>query len=730
MSLTISIRFLSGRAHLHHWQAHHSDGKIDWPPAPWRLLRALTAVAGRGLTTLPNPDFVFDPGKKLKATKKNPVSTCPPENYKALPNNWFGSEEPVDEIPLSQLASLLAALTPAPEIWLPTTSGGHTRQFFPIHEGGIVKNTGSAVFDTFAVISKEYPIFYYWPNVTLDDDQLCNLKQILHRLTYFGRAESWCEAMPHTAAPDNLDVIQGIQLGRTHWRCLCIKDGGKPEGQEHLDYILERKLVSLSLRENILNQEALSLFGDLKRPKKLEAKKQLKNTSIIDGLDLDAWPGRLELINSSKGQQLVARKLWTNDEIELCMQDIKSEEGKKFVKNLIQKCIKPDSEWNEWVEKFKRSPDSILLLRCLLRESGQDMKDGLERPIGTRWVHYAVPRAIYNLPRPSARKKIPREESIDMVRYALNTANIHRPVLPPLTDTLLVAEKFRNAILALHSSPSICLSGHQTNGDPNNDNDHAFYWPTDEDNDGFIDHVTVYCPRGFQPSEIKALRRLCRIRQRGGRPDLLITPLYVGKAKDFKPWQTKETTTFVSATPYFCPVHLTHGRNKSGKRRPIVPEIIKSLLIKKVISNDAEVKSIQEIVFDYAPSELRKINHALSQHEITEPVPPRQFFPVIASPDIFPPLPSNGKLNDRRFQGGFLKNPDDGFPFGMSIGILTNEGTKFVRAMSFCRQRRSHKAKGYGRIFYIEFNKPRSSNPFAIGDQCHFGLGLFVPVKP
>ena len=55
MPLYISIRFLTGRAHLHHWHAHHSDGKVDWPPSPWRLLRALVAAAGTGLTSLPEP---------------------------------------------------------------------------------------------------------------------------------------------------------------------------------------------------------------------------------------------------------------------------------------------------------------------------------------------------------------------------------------------------------------------------------------------------------------------------------------------------------------------------------------------------------------------------------------------------------------------------------------------------------------------------------------------------
>src|SRR5579884_263641 len=56
MPLSISIRFLTGRAHLHPWQTHHSEGRVEWPPSHWRLLRALVAIAGRGLTALPYPD--------------------------------------------------------------------------------------------------------------------------------------------------------------------------------------------------------------------------------------------------------------------------------------------------------------------------------------------------------------------------------------------------------------------------------------------------------------------------------------------------------------------------------------------------------------------------------------------------------------------------------------------------------------------------------------------------
>ncbi len=378
----------------------------------------------------------------------------------------------------------------------------------------------------------------------------------------------------------------------------------------------------------------------------------------------------------------------------------------------------------------------VLLLRCLLRESGQDIKDGLERPIGTRWVHYAVPRAIYDVPRPKPRPRSRRQECVNLVRYALNTATVGRPVLPPVTDTLLVADRFRSAVMALCPEPSSNLSGHEADGMPCGGSAHARWWPVDEDNDGFIDHVMVWAPGGFEIGDVDALRRLTRIRQRGGRPDLLVTPTFVGTDSGYSLWrqgpsgdnQCGCTTTFVSATPYFCPVHLSHGRGKSGKERPVVPELLKSLKVQGIISEDAEVQAVREIVFDYAPHELAANVAAADSGRVTEPVPPRQYFPVIAKPVTYAPLPRFDQDAPQQFRGACVKDPDAGYSFGLSIGLCVDNGSRFIRAMSFCRRRRHSRVKGCGRLFTVRFRDQRPPRPFAIGDQCHFGLGLFIPV--
>lgn len=339
MSLCISIRFLTGRAHLHHWHAHHSDGKVDWPPSPWRLLRALVAVAGTGMTSLPEP---LD--EQIADTLD-------------------------DAIPVSRLASLLAALAAPPKIWLPRTGGGHTRQFLPKE----FKSTGSAVFDTFATVSKETPIVFEWPDVDLapDDQRFTDLQTLLRRLTYFGRAESWCDA---TAQKDRPASLKADEPHQTHWCCDSVEPGVKLRGREYVDYTLERRLAPEIPLDTRLREQVVGILAclDVKFFESKTAKKTGKTTEKW----VKATPAKLAA----------------------------------FKKHLTEE------------------PEGVSLLRCLLRSSGEDIKAGLERPAGSRWVHYTVPRAIYQLPASAPRRTINLQTDaprITLMRFALNTASVN-----------------------------------------------------------------------------------------------------------------------------------------------------------------------------------------------------------------------------------------------------------------------------------------------------------------
>ncbi len=366
MPLSISIRFLTGRAHLHPWQTHHNEGRVEWPPSQWRLLRALVAVAGRGLTTLPYPDEGPpprpDPVAHLPGMTKPKERGVPPEAKKKLsfskakqtlrlnepltdteadawnaanPGDSFAraldhlraliaaippralADTEADEVPLSRLAALLHALCGTPTIWLPKTAGGHTRQYFPVHEGKtpnkpedlttrIVKNSGSAVFDTFATVRKDQPLVFHWPDVNLDPQSLADLRLILGRMTYFGRAESWCRADAHGGDVKELSVVTK-GTGQTHWRCACIEDIGSVDGKEYRDYTLERRLASCR------DEDLQAQVSDL-----------LPRTKPV--------------------------------------------------------ATEPRPREDDFRKLLRQEPPKLALLRCLLRESGQDIKDGLEHP--------------------------------------------------------------------------------------------------------------------------------------------------------------------------------------------------------------------------------------------------------------------------------------------------------------------------------------------------------------
>ena len=66
---------------------------------------------------------------------------------------------------------------------------------------------------------------------------------------------------------------------------------------------------------------------------------------------------------------------------------------------------------------------------------------------------------------------------------------------------------------------------------------------------------------------------------------------------------------------------------------------MKSLKIQGVITEEEDLERIQEIVFDYAPQELTATIEEVTSGRVSEPVPPRQYFPVAAPPLVYPPLP-------------------------------------------------------------------------------------------
>jgi CRISPR-associated protein Csb2 len=141
----IELRFPTGRMHATPWGRHVNEGAVEWPPSPWRLLRALVATW------------------HLKAREK------------------------VSETIMRELVHALAEK--APTVDLPKASLGHTRHYMPIIEGKNQKTT--KVFDTFVHVAG--PLRIHW-DVSLSPSQTQALALLFERLGYLGRAEALVEA--------------------------------------------------------------------------------------------------------------------------------------------------------------------------------------------------------------------------------------------------------------------------------------------------------------------------------------------------------------------------------------------------------------------------------------------------------------------------------------------------------------------------------------------------------
>ncbi|HID49496.1 MAG TPA: type I-U CRISPR-associated protein Cas5/Cas6 [Chromatiales bacterium] len=163
--LAIGFRFLAGRYHANPWGRHVNEADIEWPPAPWRVSRAL-------------------------------IST------------WYHKADP-QRFPFDQLEALIDVLSEERPVYhLPPAVHAHTRHYMPQWKG----NT-SLVFDAFARVNPESELVIVWPDVDLPDKLALLLDELLHKVGYLGRAESWVEArrVPDDELPDGFPCLPGEQ---------------------------------------------------------------------------------------------------------------------------------------------------------------------------------------------------------------------------------------------------------------------------------------------------------------------------------------------------------------------------------------------------------------------------------------------------------------------------------------------------------------------------------------
>lgn len=163
---TLLIRFPGRRYHATPWGHHVNEGQIEWPPSPWRLLRALLAT---GYAKLHWP------------------AAGPPPLACAL---------------IEKLASV------APSYRLPDAVGSHSRHYMPLARFKNGREDTTLVFDTWAQIDAGL-LGIRW-GVGLSTEERALLADLARELGYLGRSESWVEAtLADDDAAPGFDVLAG-----------------------------------------------------------------------------------------------------------------------------------------------------------------------------------------------------------------------------------------------------------------------------------------------------------------------------------------------------------------------------------------------------------------------------------------------------------------------------------------------------------------------------------------
>ncbi|MCL5945906.1 MAG: type I-U CRISPR-associated protein Csb2 [Planctomycetes bacterium] len=243
----MKLYFPGGRYHATPWGHHVNEGLIEWPPSPWRLLRALIAC---GFTT----------------------------------RHWI-------EIPPMACSLIEKLALVFPSYKLPEITVAHTRHYMPYIEGKDQKTT--LVLDTFAKHwrGEADHMLIHWPCV-LTSDETALLATLTHNLSYLGRSESWVEAELIPDASISLETFDAIP---------CQHDGQHDQRQEQVSlmapipanyYISWRKEQVDDAGANLGLQRGKSKTSEKLLRKQVELKKSLPlNLIACLTQDTACWKG-------------------------------------------------------------------------------------------------------------------------------------------------------------------------------------------------------------------------------------------------------------------------------------------------------------------------------------------------------------------------------------------------------------------------------------------------------
>ncbi len=316
-------------------------------------------------------------------------------------------------------------------------------------------------------------------------------------------------------------------------------------------------------------------------------------------------------------------------------------------------------------------------------------------PEGSRWVTCTRPRNILQ-PRRSRPPSPKKQKRYTVARFALSSS-----VLPLVTDAMPFAEMTRFALSHCRAgnSYSPALMGKTKDGEPLNGHEHAHFFVTDEDEDGRLDHLTVYALCGFNHDDVEALGQLSSVKRYKNLPNVRTVLLGLGDKEDFAEGPFFKTAKrWRSVTPFSLPRFANRGGGKPPRPRDLPEAQLVRELKSRGLPEPTKIIRIDGYKIDKGP------DHTL------KPVP------------LVGATPTQTKF-DSTFHAGLAAQA----MHKLNTPTQTKVYATF-RWLEFHTRRLRKQTEGHGLAgFEIEFSEP-VAGPIAVGFGCHFGLGLFAPL--
>jgi len=565
--LAASIEFPTGRYHATPWDRQVNEGEVEWPPSPWRMLRALVATWHL----------------KLKRTDTDHSH----EGFVSL---------------VETLAEV------APRYRLPRTTLAHSRHYMPIgkekydsDKGKLLVEQTSKVFDPFLHLEGDEPVVVAWPEVDATDHEAGLFGELLERMGYLGRAESWALAEP---------------IGESE-----VRD-------------VEFNAVPAD--------DASGGAGD--------------TVDVLAPMPPSTYPE------------------WRDDQRDRHRERILADKRRKGYEERI---TDPNQQKID-----EGTPETFFEALTLDTETLHDF--GWNQPPGSEWTRYTRPSHEQT---PSSTTP-PAVRTDDNEKFpTIARMKVHSEAIPSFKEAVAVANKTRVALMS-NSDALPVFAGKDDDGPLEEDHQHNHVIVEALEETGYISHLTLYAPMGFDEEAQTAISKTTKIWENDGPVEFDIQAILLGfgQPEDFGGVKRRageslalaKSKVWRSRTPFVPTRHPKDETGEHGYRVGSPPHDLLRLL------DNRDFPAVERI-------------DALEDHDGQAPRPSET--DAVASGDIHP-------------------------VYG------TRLGGKPVRWMDFRTIRpndRGQRSSSRGFGYEIEFAEP-VRGPVCAGYSAHFGLGRFEAV--